>query len=398
MIIKQNHKYFIPITTVLLACLVALSPLAIDTYLVAMPSMATFFGVKINIIQLTITLYFLGFSIGNFFGGPLSDSFGRKRIALLGIGIYGLSAFLITISPSIQWVLALRILQAFGGGFATVTANVIVRDLYKDRQVARLITIMSMIMMLAPLFAPLIGTVILKYFAWKGIFVYLYLFAILLFALILFSIPESREKHLITKTLTGSQLIDKYRVFFANKLSVILMFSVSFAMSGLYIYLSTASFIFLKYFGAPESRFPFIFGGIVGLNITLALLNTFLLKRYSPRNILHVGLFIQLIAGIGLVLQTLTGIETALSIFLNLMLFIGSLGLIVGNGSAVILNINPKASGAANATLGITRFILSFFIGSLIALFQHESLMPIMIAMMCCSLISNGLYWSIRKR
>jgi len=384
--------------TIILAILVALSPFAIDTFLVAMPDMAEFFGVEINIIQLTITMYFLGFAIGNFLGGPLTDAFGRKTIALIGIAIYGLSAFLITISTKIEYVLALRILQAFGGGFATVTANVIVRDRYEGRQVARIITVMSMIMMLAPLFAPLIGTVILHRFAWKGIFVFLYLFAILIFTLLLVMIPESRPKELITRHITGQQLLSKYKVFFSDPLSVTLMFSISFAMAGLYVFLSTSSFIFLKYFGIESAQFPIVFGSIISLNILMSLLNTLLLKRFSPRQMLQVGLLIQLTAGLGLAVQSLTGWASLYSIIINLMLFMGSLGLIFGNGSATILNINPKVSGSANATLGITRFVISFFIGSIISIFQSKTLVPIMVAMLCCSLISNLLYFTIRKK
>ncbi len=398
MILNKNHKLFTPILTVVLAILVALSPFAIDTYLVAMPDMAAFFGVKINIIQLTITLYFLGFAIGNFFGGPMTDAFGRKTIALTGISIYGLSAFFITISPSIEWVLALRILQAFGGGFATVTANVIVRDMYEGRQVARIITIMSMIMMLAPLFAPVIGTFLLQHYEWKGIFSFLYLFAIFIFTLLFLLVPETRPKNLITKKINRSQLIDKYKVFFSDPLSVILMFSISFSMAGLYVFLSTSSFVFLEYFGAPAAHFPMIFGGIISLNIAMSLLNTFLLKRFTPRQILHVGLLIQLTAGLALFVQTAANLQSIYTIFVNLMFFIGSLGLIYGNGSAAILNINPKVSGSANATLGITRFLISFVIGSLLSIFQSNNLLPIMVTMMCCSLIANGLYFWIRKQ
>lgn len=79
---KSNYA----IITVLLASLITLSPFAIDSYLAAMPLMANYFGVNISLIELTITLYFLGFAVGNFFGGPLSDSFGRKPIALIGVG------------------------------------------------------------------------------------------------------------------------------------------------------------------------------------------------------------------------------------------------------------------------------------------------------------------------
>lgn len=396
--ISPSHKRFATTLSIILAGLVALSPLAIDTYLVAMPAMAIFFGVEINIIELTITLYFLGFAIGNFFGGPLSDAFGRKTIALIGVVIYGLSAFLISISPSIEYVLALRVFQAFGGGFATVTANVMVRDWYSGKKVASIITIMSMIMMLAPLLAPVIGTVIVTNSSWKGVFVLLYLFALLMLLVILFTLPESRHKELISKRLTRTQFFEKYKIFFSDSSAVLLLFSVSFAMVGLYIYLPTASFIFMEYFNVSTVRFPLVFAGIVSLNILFSFANTQLLKRYTPRQILRIGLALQLLGGIILSSIVLSGHDNVTNIFLSLMLFIGSLGLVFGNGSAAILNINPKVSGSANATLGITRFILSFVIGSIIALFHTGDLIPVSVTMLCCSFVANILFIFFRRQ
>jgi DHA1 family bicyclomycin/chloramphenicol resistance-like MFS transporter len=395
--ILQSNKHFATIITIILAGLVALSPLAIDTYLVAMPSMAEFFGVKINIIELTITLYFLGFAFGNFIGGPLSDAFGRKTLALTGVIIYAFSAFLISISPRIEYILALRVLQAFGGGFATVTANVIVRDWYSGKQVARIITIMGMIMMLAPLLSPVLGTIIVTHSSWKGVFVFLYIFAVLTFITILTILPESREKGLITRKLTSSQFFGKYKAFFSDKSAVVLLFSLSFAMVGLYIFLPTASFIFMEYFDVETTRFPLVFAGIVSLNVLLAFVNTKLLKRFSPTDILRVGLVLQLLGGISFVTIVLTGYDSVVSVFLSIMLFIGSLGLVFGNGSAAILNINPKVSGSANATLGITRFLLSFIIGSLIAIFHTGDLIPVSITMLTCSILANVLFIFFRK-
>lgn len=397
MSLHHSHKRFAAIITVILAGLVAVSPLAIDTYLVAMPQMANFFGVEINIIELTITLYFLGFALGNFIGGPLTDAFGRKKIALIGISIYGLSALLIAISPRIEYVLALRVLQAFGGGFATVTANVMVRDWYGGKRVAKIITVMSMIMMLAPLVAPVLGTILMTTFSWKGIFIFLFIFAAVMFTVLIFIIPESRDKKLITKELTTSQFFEKYKIFFSDKSAVILLFSVSTAMVGLYVYLPTASFIFMEYFGVSTVRFPMIFAGITSLNIIFSFINTQLLKRYMPKQILRVGMGLQMLGGLAFVTLVLTGTETLITVFLSIMLFIGSLGLIFGNGSAAILNINPKVSGSANATIGITRFFLSSIIGSIIAIFHTGNLIPVALTMLCCSLVANLLFVAFRR-
>jgi DHA1 family bicyclomycin/chloramphenicol resistance-like MFS transporter len=377
---------------VILASMVTLSPFAIDSFIAAMPLMATFFGVHISTIELTITLYFLGFAIGNFFGGPLSDSFGRRPIALTGIALYGLSSFLIPMSNRLELILALRVLQAFGGGFATVTVNVIIRDWFEGTRVARLVTIVSMMMMLAPLFAPVIGVFLIKLNGWQGVFYFLGIFATVLFIAVYIILPESREKSLITKSINREQLLGKYRTFFSHQLSVILLFALSFSMSGLYVFLTGASFIYIEYFKIDQDLFPLVFGANVLLNILFSFLNTFLLKHYKPRVILRGGLFLQLLAGVIIAVGVRGEVPSFIMVFSGIVLFIGSLGLVFGNGTAVILNINPKVSSSANATIGIMRFLLSFVIGSIIALFQAESLIPIGTAMFICALIANVLY------
>ncbi len=396
-IIKSVNSKVLPVVTVMLASLVTLSPFAIDSYLAAMPVMSEFFGVSIGIVEFTITSYFLGFAIGNFIGGPLSDSFGRKTIALTGVAMYAIASIVIPFCSSVEQIILLRVVQAFGGGFATVTANVFIRDWFSGKQVAKLLTVVSMMMMLAPLFAPVIGKFLIDWQGWKGVFYFLFVFAILLFVAFLILIPESRDQSLITKKITTEQLFGKYKVFFSHKPSVLTLFAVSFSMAGMYIFLTAASFIYIKYFNVSTANFPFVFGANVVLNILLSFFNTFLLKVYKPMYILRVGMLIQLLAGIVLFVTVLLGNPSFVLVFVGIVLFIGSLGLIFGNGSAVILNHNPSVAGSANATIGITRFLLSFIIGSLIAVFHTEDLVPIGTGMFLCTLVGNLLYVKVMR-
>ncbi len=397
-VIKSINTKVLPVITVMLAGLVTLSPFAIDSYLAAMPVMSEFFGVSISVVELTITSYFLGFAIGNFIGGPLSDSFGRKPIALTGVALYAVASIIIPYCSNVEEIIALRVIQAFGGGFATVTANVFIRDWFSGKQVAKLLTIVSMMMMLAPLFAPVIGKFLIDWKGWQGVFYFLFVFAVVLFVAFFTLIPESRDKTMITRKLTLEQLFGKYKVFFSHKPSVLTLFAVSFSMSGMYIFLTAASFIYIKYFDISPAQFPIVFGANVVLNILLSLLNTQLLKKYKPMYILRVGLLLQLFAGILLLFTVLRGNPSFVMVFVGIVIFIGSLGLIFGNGSAVILNHNPNVAGSANATIGITRFILSFIIGSLIALFHTDDLIPIGTGMFICTLIGNVLYVIVMKQ
>ena len=391
--IKDNiQTRFLPVLTVMLAALVTLSPFAIDSYLAAMPLMADFFGVHLSVVELTVTVYFLGFSLGNFIGGPLSDSFGRKPVALTGIALYAVSALLIPQCKQMDQVIALRLLQAFGGGFATVTANVFIRDWFSGKQVAKLVTVVSMMMMLAPLFAPVIGSFLIRWNGWTTVFYFMAAFAAVLFLTFYFLIPESRDRSLITRSLSAHQIFGKYIQFFSDKQSVITLFAVSFSMSGLYIFLTGASFIYIGYFKMDPDLFPLLFGANVLLNILLSFANTLLLKRFKPKYLLRSGLLLQLVAGMVLVITVVSGMPSFWVVFLCIVVFIGSLGMVFGNGTAVILNYNPDLAGSANATIGIMRFLLSFAIGSIITVFRAEDLVPLATAMFCCTLIGNILF------
>jgi len=391
MTIQQSSKKFIPVLTVVMAALAAMSPLATDTYIAALPQIATEFGVGLNIAELTISLYFFGFAVGNFIGGPLSDSFGRKTVALVGVSLYGLAGLAIPLCPKIEYVLLLRFVQAFGGGFATVTTNVFIRDWYSGKQVARFITIISMIIGMAPLLAPVLGTWLIHWWGWRSVFVFLFGFALLLFLSVFFLIPESRPQHLLTRKLSGRHLLEKYRAFFASRQSTVMLFAISLPMAGLYVFITSASFIYIKYFGVDPMKFPLFFGSNVLLNMLLSLLNTYLLRRYKPEQILRAGLLIQLFAAVSLAVAVCLPTPKLWMVFASIVLFVGSLGLVFGNGSATILNHNPAVAGSANATIGITRFLLGFAIGSISAAFHTGTLIPFGIILLVLSLSGNVL-------
>jgi len=392
MTIQKTSKYFIAVTSVLLAFLTALSPFGIDTYLSAMPVMAKSFGVNIHLIEITLTLYFLGFAIGNVFGGPLSDSFGRKKVALTGVLLYGLSSAGIPFSPNVEMVWALRVTQAFGGGFASVTAMVFVRDWFEGKQVAKLATLIGMIMMLAPLFAPVIGSFLLDWGGWHAIFFFLATYAVVLFFIFLAVMPESRHHAHLTHRVTKEQLIGKYRIFFQHRKAVMMLLTISFATAGMFTFITSSSFIYIEYFGFTHRVFPLLFGANVILYIALSLLNNWLLKNKEPEQMMKLGLILQLIGGIFMLVGVLLPTPPFAIVFGAIVLFVGSLGLIFGNGTAVILNLMPEISGSANATIGVSRFILSFIAGTIPALFQTGTLVPIGVVMFSLSVLANLFY------
>ena len=389
MAISKNNPLFLPIITILLAVLTAMAPMGIDTYLSSMPEMATYYNVKINQIELTLTIYFLGFALGNFLGGPLSDAFGRKTIALTGISIYLISALLIPFATNIQMIWLLRGVQSLGGGFATVTPMIMIRDWFEGKKVARLATIIGMIMMFAPLFAPILGTTLAHYWGWQSSFFFLAGYAAVIGLAILFLIPESRPKKHITNRISLREFIEKYKLLFSNKAAIFILLTLGFSMAGMYAFITAGSFIYLDYFGFKPEYFPLLFGANVLLNVILSLSNNVLLKKYKTQNIIKWGLFMQLLAGILLVIATFPAQASFVPVFIGIVWFVGSIGMIFGNGTAIMLNLVPELSGSANAMIGLTRFLFGSAAGFMIAFFHTNNLTSVGIVMLSCAVLAN---------
>ncbi|MBN2529660.1 MAG: multidrug effflux MFS transporter [Deltaproteobacteria bacterium] len=389
MMLKTTHRYFTVAVSILLASLTAMSPFAIDTYLSSMPAMAREFGVNINLIEITLTIYFLGFSVGNFIGGPLSDAFGRRKIALLGMLIYGAAAGTIPLCTAVEQIWVLRFVQAFGGGFGTVTAMVFIRDWFQGKQVARLATIIGMIMMLAPLFAPMIGTALAETYGWRSIFIFMLAFAALLFVLFGMLVPESRAPKLLSRSITPGQFVEKYRSFFSDKKAIYLLLTISFSSAGLFTFITSSSFAYIEFFSIPPTVFPFVFGANILFNVIISLANTVFLKWFEPEKMVRYALAAQFLAGILLVITALGDIPSFWGFFAGIVVYIGALGMIYGNSIALVLNQLPQIAGSANALIGVARFVISFLAASLPSMFFNNTLIPIGAVILGCAVFSN---------
>ncbi|WP_051789837.1 Bcr/CflA family efflux MFS transporter [Endozoicomonas montiporae] len=180
---------------VMLAALVAIGPFAIDTYLPALPAMAADFGTSSASLQLTVSYYFLGAAVGQIIGGPVSDSRGRKPVALFGLGLFLVASLLISQVESVSQMLFLRFIQALGGGATVVIAAATVRDRYSDkREAAKMLSLVSMIMLMAPMVAPSFGAVVLAFSQWRTIFVALAVYSGLLLVMVVFYFPETHHR------------------------------------------------------------------------------------------------------------------------------------------------------------------------------------------------------------
>lgn len=367
-----------------LAALTAMTPLAIDAYLPAMPEMSAYFNVSIHDTELSLSLFLAGFAVGQIVGGPFSDHFGRRAATGIGISLFCLGTLGIILSPTMEWVWVCRLIEAFGGGLAVVNSAAVIRDLSKGQESARHLSNMAIIMMLAPLLAPLIGMLLLHLSGWRLIFDFLLVYGLVIGSTLFFKLPETR---LIVSDRPSA--FRRYRMVLSNRCAVGFIFSQCFALGGMFAFITGSPAVYMGYFGVSETVYPFLFGINVIAMMFFNRLNLRLLHQYRPQQILSVGQAGQLLTASLLLLYISFNQTPSLYIVIPLIIvFIGIMGLIVSNATSSTVEYFPTNSATATALLGASGFATGAVSGSLVGILGDGSAWPMSLVMFSCALFA----------
>lgn len=356
----------------LLAGLTALAPLAIDAYLPAIPTMAINFGTSIHNVELSLSLFLAGFATGQLIGGPLSDHVGRRLTVFVGLTIFAFGTLGIIVSSSLNGLLLFRIIEALGGGIAIVNSGAIIRDISSGRDSARNLSQMALIMMMAPLFAPIIGMGLLHITGWHGIFVFLLAYTVIITFFIYKNIPETRvqNEHRISA-------LQRYVTILKHRQALGYVFALCFAYGGMFAFITGSPSVYMGYFKISETVYPLFFGANIVTMVLANRLNVWLLRHQNPSRLLSLGQLIQLITGVALLSYILIVAQPLLAIVVGLvMLFVGSQSFIVSNATSSTIEFFPSNSGTASALMGSAGFATGALSGTLVGLLGDGTPFP----------------------
>ncbi|MGK5675743.1 multidrug effflux MFS transporter [Micromonospora sp. URMC 106] len=338
-----------------LGSLIAIGPLTIDMYLPALPDIAADLHTTSAAVQLTLTGTLAGLAFGQLLIGPLSDAVGRRAPLLAGIGLHIVASLLCVVAPSIEVIGALRVLQGLGAAAASVVAMAVVRDLFDGAAFAKLFSRLMLVMGVAPILAPTLGSELLRWSDWRGVFLALAVFGLLLVTVAAFGLPET----LPPARRRGGGVAATVRVYgslLRDRTFVGLVLVAGLAMAALFAYVAGSSFVFQEQYGLDEQEFGLAFGaGAVGL-IMATQLNVRLLRRYSPQRILSTALGVGTAAGIVLLVFAATGFGGLASVLASLWVVLAAGGLALPNAPALALSRHGEAAGTAAALLGAVQF------------------------------------------
>ncbi|NIY93813.1 Bcr/CflA family multidrug efflux MFS transporter [Vibrio diazotrophicus] len=381
---------------IVLGAIGALTPLAIDMYLPAMPAIAKDLGVSAGAVQITLTAYTAGFAIGQLLHGPLADSFGRRPVMLVGIALFAIASIVSATTNGIDALTYIRTAQGFAGAAAAVVIQAVVRDLYDREDFARAMSFVTLVITLAPLAAPMIGGHLAVWFGWRSIFWVLAIFAFVVIVMVLWKIPETLSAE-NRQPLHFRSTIRNYVQLCRAGFAMGLIFSGAFSFAGMFAFLTAGSFVYIDLYGVSPSEFGYLFGLNIVAMIAMTSLNGRFVKKVGSHAMLRFGLFIQLMAGFGLFLSWLMGWGLWGTVPFVVM-FVGTISTIGSNSMALLLSRYPRMAGTASSLAGTLRFGTGSVVGAIVASMPSGVAWPMILVMSACSVLSATFYWTLGRK
>ena len=363
---------------IIVSLMMSITALSTDAMLPALPKIGSDLGVQnANDRQLVVSVLFLGLALGQLFFGPLSDSIGRKRAVYAGYALYTAGALLSVLAGSFPMMLAGRLLQGLGISAPRAVTLALVRDRYKGRPMARVMSFATTVLILVPMIAPTLGQAILLFTGWRGIFGSFVLMALITVSWFALRMPETlAPEHRAPFSLR--RIVDATRKVVSNRIALGYTVSAGLVSGAFLGYLNSAQQIFQEQY-ALGTLFPLVFG-IISLSIGLAsLLNARLVMRYGMRFLVWrslyaiIGLSV-LGGGIALLLDG----QPPLGLFmLYIMLTFFCVGILFGNQNALAMEPLGHLAGIGAAVVGSLSTLISMPLGTMIGQSYNGTVVPL---------------------
>ena len=375
-----------PLFIAALGVLMCFGPMAIDMYLPALPAIGLAFNVGQDKVQWSLSAFFLGFGVGQIVWGALADWLGRRRPVAAGILLYGIGCIGCSLTNDIGHLAVWRFVQALGACAGPVLARAMVRDVFGRDRAASVLSLMMLVMGVAPMVAPLIGGHILLIGTWRTIFWVQACFVIVAFAGLV-SLPETLPAGRRQPARVGGMAYAYVRLL-ADRRYLGYALSSSFIYGGMFAYVSGTPFVYIELFGVRPENYGYLFGvNIVGM-IVVNTVNSRVVLKFGTDRVLRVGCLLAALVGLALLGFAVTGLGGLVTIATALFLFMALTGMIAANAMAGGMSILPEIAGSASALTGALQFVFGAIAGSAVGSLANGTAVPLAGVICACSIAS----------
>ena len=386
---KAENKNNI-LLVLILGSLAAVGPFSIDMYVPGFPVIAGDFHVDISIIGYSLTSYFLGISFGQLIYGPVTDRFGRKKPLIIGLNLYLIASVGCIFAPGVWSLIALRGMQALGGCVGMVASRAIVRDIFPPSKTAKMYATLVLILGVAPIVAPTLGGIVASTLGWRYIFVILTAIVLLILLAVVFFLGESKTPDPGISLRPGA-ILKQYYAVLSNREFLIYGLASGALSSGLFAYISGSAYVYMDMFHLSEQQYGWIYSLNAAGLIAGSQLNHLLLRRNSSESISVTFAGTQLLTGLSLIVATMMLPAGQTALFLLVIIYLMTHGILNPNTTALAINPFQKNAGSASSLIGFIQMTLGSIASALVSFFHNGTAYPMVIVMLCFSLLGAGL-------
>lgn len=384
---RQSMSSSFARNAIVLGALTAVGPFAIDMYLPALPAIAEGLNTTTGATQATLTAFFGAVAIFQIVYGPLSDAFGRKAPLYFGLGLYSIASIGCALSTSIEMLIGFRVLQGIGACAGMSIPRAIVRDLHTGPDAARLMALVMLVFSVAPLLAPLAGSLMIAVIGWRSIFWVLTLIGLFALACNFFFLTETRKPEARIRS-SLDVVLRNYLNLFRDRNFLAIVFVGAFGLASFFTFLATSSFVYIGHFGLTPTQYSLAFSVNAFAFIGMAQFAGRLGRRYGLVGVVNWALIAYAALTLLAVAVTLAGIDSLPLLMGLLFLGFGAMGLVIPSTSVLALENYGPTAGTAAALMGTLQFVTGAVGVSIVSPFADGSPLPMVAAIACCAVLA----------
>lgn len=336
----------------MVGAMAAVPAATMDMYLPSLPVLATDLDTTETLVKATITGVLIGGAVGQLLIGPLSDRYGRRRPVVIGLAIHVVASVLCALVSGIAPLIALRVVQGIGNAAAATTAMAVIRDRYYGATASAILSRLMLVIGVIPLLAPTVGSAVAGVAGWRGVFIVLALFGLVMIFGVWRFLPETLPPSRRAPSLGLGQTLGSYRELLRDRRFMAYAVMPGLGMAAIMSYVAGSPFVLQGVYGLDEQRFALVFA-IVGIGLVIgSQVNATLVRRFEPLQIMRVAVPTVVLVGVGLLVVSLTDAGGLVGLVAMLWLFLGINAVVPPNASALAMSRHGERAGAAAAVIG----------------------------------------------
>lgn len=380
----------------LLMLVVCLPRVTIDAYLPSLPAMADALHGTDAQLQLTLTLYMVGYALSMLVSGPLSDRYGRRPVLIGGLCIYVVASVACALATSIPAIVCARIFKALGGCSGTVIGRVIVRERFPTAMQATMLSRISAGMALSPVIAPLAGSAVAEWLGWRGVFAWLAAGGIVAMAMVLRHLPETRES--ATRPEPGAGLLRTYGRLLSERRFLRYSLAISFVYCTYFPFIAESSTLFQRKMGVSGPGYAAIFG----LTVLGYLIGSSVFRRSSGRwkadSVIASAACINLAGAVALWVGGAVAPASAAAIVVPMFFVMIAVGIAIPACQFAVMQPYTKIAGTASGLFFFIQMAIAAACGGVLAWLSDGTVRPMIAVTVCSSVAFLSVIVGLRER